>query len=209
MLNDLWTPDVKANQLADVISGVAPIRSLVNVGTGVADLVLLPISQYRKDKRLVRGVQKGTAAFMKTTAMETIKLGAKLATGTQIILEHAEHVLGADMTRDGQRPFSKTITAEAMPSPVMKPMSALGSEHEDSAGPSGEVFADDDFEDGSPVYSRYAAQPEDVREGIHTAYKSLSRNINAAAQTILAVPMEMYERPDSGVRYHFSKRKIV
>ena len=94
MLNDLWTPDVKANQLADVISGVEPIRSFVNVGSGVADLVLLPIAQYRKDGRIVRGVQKGTTSFVKSTAMEAIRLGARLATGTQIVLEHAEHVLG-------------------------------------------------------------------------------------------------------------------
>ncbi|KAG8970197.1 autophagy- protein 2, partial [Tulasnella sp. 427] len=53
-LNDMWTPDVKANQLVDVISGIAPIRSVVNVGSGLADLVLIPIAQYRKDRRLIR-----------------------------------------------------------------------------------------------------------------------------------------------------------
>ena len=94
MLNDLWTPDVKATQLAEVISGVAPIRSIVNVGSGVADLILLPIAQYKKDGRIVRGVQKGATAFVKSTAIEAIKMGAKLATGTQVILEQAEGILG-------------------------------------------------------------------------------------------------------------------
>ena len=76
LLNDLWTPDVKATQLVEVISGVAPIRSVVNVGSGVADLVLLPISQYKKDGRVVRGLQKGTTAFVKSTATEAVRLGA-------------------------------------------------------------------------------------------------------------------------------------
>ena len=73
LLNDLWTPDVKATQLVDVISGVSPIRSVVNVGSGIADLVLLPIAQYKKDGRVFRGVQKGAQAFVKSTAIEAIK----------------------------------------------------------------------------------------------------------------------------------------
>ncbi|KAG8820739.1 autophagy- protein 2 [Serendipita sp. 400] len=138
-LNDMWTPDVKANQLADVISGVAPIRSIVNVGTGLADLVLLPIAQYKKDKRLVRGVQKGTAAFMKTTAMETIKLGARLATGTQVILEHAERALGADrgLLDDGRSigTHGRTITTETLPSPTIRAMSTVGGSESESLVP--------------------------------------------------------------------------
>ncbi|KAF8516917.1 hypothetical protein BU17DRAFT_50360 [Hysterangium stoloniferum] len=169
-LNDLWTPDVKANQLADIISGVSPVRSFVNVGAGVADLVLLPIAQYKKDKRVVRGVQKGATSFIKSTAMEAVKLGARLATGTQVILEQAEVVLG------GQGQFKDTIMAEALQSPR---------------------FGGDDDEDVVDLISRYADQPQDVREGMQSAYKSLSRNLNSAAQTILAIPMEVYERSGS------------
>lgn len=182
----MWTPDVKANQLADVISGVSPVRSLVNVGTGVADLVLLPIAQYRKDKRLVRGVQKGAGAFVKSTAMEAIKLGARLATGTQVILEQAEGVLGA---QDVQ--FDHTITAETLPSPILRPR-PLGSEDE--------RFSEDYDEPSLERISKYADQPDGVKEGVQTAYRSLSRNLNSAAQTILAVPMEVYERSGTEVR---------
>jgi autophagy-related protein 2 len=172
MLNDLWTPDVKATQLVDVISGVAPIRSVVNVGSGVADLVLLPIAQYKKDGRIVRGVQKGTTAFVKSTAMEAIKLGARLATGTQVILEQAEGVLG------GQ--FKHPITTETLQVPV------LGDEFMQRG-----LNASDEALDS---ISKYAQQPVDIKEGMQSAYKSLQRNFNSAAQTILAVPMEVYER---------------
>ncbi|KAJ7235449.1 hypothetical protein B0H12DRAFT_1141515 [Mycena haematopus] len=173
MLNDLWTPDVKATQLVDVISGVAPIRSVVNVGSGVADLVLLPIAQYKKDGRIVRGVQKGTTAFFKSTAVEAIKLGARLATGTQVILEQAEDVLG------GQ--FKNPVTAE-----TVQPM-AVG-----EYGQYGQTGSDED--DEQDLISKYAEQPIDLKEGVQSAYKSLQRNLNSAAQTILAVPMEVYER---------------
>ncbi|KAI6109491.1 hypothetical protein F5141DRAFT_1215004 [Pisolithus sp. B1] len=144
-LNDLWTPDVKATQLVDVISGVAPIRSA--------------------DGRILRGIQKGTRAFVQSTAMETIKLGARLATGTQVILEETENVLG------GQ--FRNPVTAETLQVPY------------DSD------TTDDDQED---LISRYAAQPSGVTEGVQSAYRSLRNGVHSAAQTILAVPMEVYER---------------
>jgi autophagy-related protein 2 len=169
-LNDIWTPDVKANQLADVLSGIAPVRSLVNVGAGLADLVLLPIEQYQRDGRLARGLQKGAASFAKTTALEAVRLGAKLATGTQVILEQAEHVLGGRM--------HSAIRAEAIAQPDAT-----------DAGSSALNAAERDN-----LISRYAEQPEDMRDALAQAYAGLSRGLGDAARTILAVPMEVHER---------------
>jgi len=97
--------------------------------------------------------------------MEAIKLGARLATGTQVILEQAENVLG------GQ--FKDSITAEAL-----------------------QIQYENEYAEGSDedLISRYAAQPTGLKEGVHSAYHSLQRNLLSAAQTILAVPMEVYER---------------
>jgi len=178
MLNDLWTPDVKATQLVDVISGVSPIRSMVNVGSGVADLVLLPISQYKKDGRIVRGMQKGATAFVKSTAIEAIKMGARLATGTQVILEQAENVLG------GQ--FSESYANGSFQ--VFDDVEHLSNDSEE-----------EDFE--SDLISRYAEQPADIRQGVQSAYQSLRRNLHSAAQTILAIPMEVYERSGNEVEF--------
>ncbi|KAJ6161022.1 hypothetical protein N7470_004418 [Penicillium chermesinum] len=92
-LNDIWMPDVKRNQLPGVLAGLAPIRSLVNVGGGVKDLVVVPMREYKKDGRIVRSIQKGAVAFAKTTSNEIVKLGAKLAIGTQTVLQGAEDLL--------------------------------------------------------------------------------------------------------------------
>ncbi|KAE8385971.1 hypothetical protein BDV23DRAFT_9230 [Aspergillus alliaceus] len=92
-LNDIWMPDIKSNQLPGVLAGLAPIRSLVNVGGGVKDLVVVPMREYRKDGRIVRSIQKGALAFAKTTSNELVKLGAKLAIGTQTVLQGAEDLL--------------------------------------------------------------------------------------------------------------------
>ena len=92
-LNDIWMPDVKRNQLPGILAGLAPVRSLVNVGGGMKDLVVIPIREYRKDGRIIRSIQKGAFSFAKTTTTELAKLGAKLALGTQTVLQGAEDYL--------------------------------------------------------------------------------------------------------------------
>jgi autophagy-related protein 2 len=96
--------------------------------------------------------------------MEMMKLGARLATGTQVVLEKAEGVLSGRVE------------------------TTIGGEDSDL-----------DIEVDEEVLSRYANQPGNTREGIQAGYTSLSRNINSAAQTILAVPMEVYERSGDNV----------
>ncbi|KAI1104777.1 hypothetical protein F4804DRAFT_177875 [Jackrogersella minutella] len=92
-LNDIWMPDVKKTQLPGVLAGLAPVRSLVNVGSGFKDLVEIPLREYKKDGRIIRSISKGAVAFAKTTGTEIVKLGAKLAVGTQYALQGAEGVL--------------------------------------------------------------------------------------------------------------------
>lgn len=182
LVQDIWTPDVKANQLADVVSGIGPVRSVVNVGSGVANLVLLPIEQYRRDGRIARGLQRGATTFARQTTLEALNVGARLATGTQVILEQAEAVLGGRM--------SAPLSTEAL-----------------------QIATDDENIDFSSVpldpadaelISRYAEQPGDLREGVESAYKSLGQNFRSAAQTILAVPMEVYERSGQEVSGGFA-----
>ena len=109
LLNGFWSPDVKKNQLAGVLSGLAPVRSIINIGSGVNNLVTVPLKEYKKDGRLVRSLQVGAVAFTKVTSGELLKLGAKLAAGTQTILENTEEAFGgsgssARVVRDSANP---------------------------------------------------------------------------------------------------------
>jgi autophagy-related protein 2 len=105
-LNDVWMPDVKRNQLPTILAGLAPVRSLVNIGTGVRDVVAIPIREYKKDGRIVRSVQKGAFHFGRTTASELARLGAKVAIGTQNLLSGAEGLLAPPNQRVPDRPGS-------------------------------------------------------------------------------------------------------
>jgi autophagy-related protein 2 len=160
----IWTPDVKANQMSDLLAGIAPVRSMVKAGSGVADLILLPLEQYRKDGKIVKGVRRGASSFATNTLSEFATIGAQLATGTQVILEKAERALGGRQAEDSQLPD------------MMESINIT--EYEASL---------------AGKRSRYADQPADLPRGISAAYTSLTSNLTSAAQTILAVPMEVIE----------------
>ncbi|KAF9540208.1 autophagy- protein 2 [Mortierella hygrophila] len=96
-----WLPHIRSTQVPNMVSGLTPIRSLVNLGSGIADLVLLPIEQYKRDGHIIRGLQKGGQAFTRATTLEALKIGAKLAVGTQVLLEHADEIFGSGATAAG------------------------------------------------------------------------------------------------------------
>ncbi|OHE91488.1 ATG C terminal domain-containing protein [Colletotrichum orchidophilum] len=98
ILNDIWMPDVKGTQLAGVLAGLAPVRGIVNIGSGFKELIEVPIKEYKKDGRIVRSIGKGAAAFARTTGTEMVKFGAKLAIGTQYALQGAEGLLSKPQT---------------------------------------------------------------------------------------------------------------
>lgn len=102
MLNDVWMAEVKSHQLPTVLAGLAPVRSLVNIGSGFKDLVEIPIREYKKDGRAFRSLSKGAAVFARNTGTELVKFGAKLAVGTQNVLQGAEEMLSDQTQAQGQ-----------------------------------------------------------------------------------------------------------
>jgi autophagy-related protein 2 len=125
-LSDVWTPDVIRNQLPGVLSGLAAVRPLVNVGSGMRDLVVVPMREYKKDGRIVRSLQKGVYAFAKNTTSEVARLGAKVAIGTQTLLEGAEAFLAPQTTQshdwDGDDPDSASEEERAVSNYANQPI---------------------------------------------------------------------------------------
>ncbi|RDA94287.1 hypothetical protein CP533_0578 [Ophiocordyceps camponoti-saundersi (nom. inval.)] len=182
-LNDIWTPDVRRNQLPGVVAGLAPVRSLVNIGSGFRDLVEIPLREYRKDGRVVRSISKGAAAFARTTGTELVKLGAKIAVGTQYALQGAEEMLLAERGEHHR----------------MRDAGGGGGGDDDDK----DAFDDDDdlgeleAEDQKQI-SLYADQPTGVLQGIRGGYRSLTRDVNLARDAIIAVPGEVLESRTAG-----------
>ncbi|KAF2681024.1 hypothetical protein K458DRAFT_85184 [Lentithecium fluviatile CBS 122367] len=165
-LSDVWTPDVTKNQLPSVLGGLAVVRPLVDVGAGVRDLVVVPVREYRKDGRIVRSLQKGIFAFATHTTSEVARLGAKVAIGTQNILEGAEKFLNPAQASPGRSPA-----------------------HHDWDG---EDPSSSDSEEPRTV-SNYANQPIGMRAGLQSAARHLQRDLMAARDAVIAMPAEFME----------------
>ncbi|XP_076951315.1 autophagy-related protein 2-like [Bidens hawaiensis] len=88
-----WLEDISQNQIHKLLKGLPPIRSLVAVGSSAAKLVSLPVKNYKKDRRIVKGIQRGTIAFLRSVSLEAIGLGAHLAAGAHAILVQAEDIV--------------------------------------------------------------------------------------------------------------------
>jgi len=169
-LNDIWMDNVKRTQLPSVLAGVGPFRSVVNAGAGIRDLIEIPIREYRKDGRIVRSIKKGATAFARTTGIEAVRLGAKLAIGTQNALQNAEGLLAPPSSSDHHHHSMEDWDA---------------SEAED--------LTPDEVPPTTRKTSLYADQPLGIVQGMRVAYRSLARDLAVARDAIIAVPAEVME----------------
>lgn len=60
------------------------LRLFVSPVHGVRDLFWLPIEQYRKDGRIIRGLQRGAASFGTSTASAALELSNRLVQAIQV-----------------------------------------------------------------------------------------------------------------------------
>ncbi|CAF0882237.1 unnamed protein product [Didymodactylos carnosus] len=74
ILNE-WLHDIRPT---DVLKGIVPISSITQIVQGIRDLFWLPIDQYRKDGRIIRGIQRGASSFTTSTALAIIELSNRL-----------------------------------------------------------------------------------------------------------------------------------
>lgn len=79
-----WLQDIKKHQLPSLLGGVGPMHSFVKLIQGLRDLVQLPIEQYQKDGRIVRGLQRGANSFTTSTAMAALEIATRIVNLIQV-----------------------------------------------------------------------------------------------------------------------------
>uniref|UniRef100_A0A8C4W0J5 Autophagy related 2A n=1 Tax=Gopherus evgoodei TaxID=1825980 RepID=A0A8C4W0J5_9SAUR len=96
-----WLTDIRKNQLPGILGGVGPMHSVVQLFHGLRDLFWLPIEQYRKDGRIIRGLQRGAASFGTSTASAALELSNRLVQAIQATAETVYDILSptAPVTR--------------------------------------------------------------------------------------------------------------
>uniref|UniRef100_A0A672Q8Q3 Autophagy related 2A n=1 Tax=Sinocyclocheilus grahami TaxID=75366 RepID=A0A672Q8Q3_SINGR len=105
-----WLTDIRKNQLPGLLGGVGPMHSVVQLFHGVRDLFWMPIEQYRKDGRIIRGLQRGAASFGTSTASAALELSNRLVQAIQATAETVYDILSPTP------PLTRYIT-EGRPTP--------------------------------------------------------------------------------------------
>ncbi|KAF9426358.1 autophagy- protein 2 [Podila epigama] len=218
-----WLPHIRSTQVPHMVSGLTPIRSLVNLGAGIADLVLLPIEQYKRDGHIIRGLQKGGQAFTRATTLEALKIGTKLAVGTQVLLEHADEIFGSGAGTSASHGSGSGIEGGRQEGADYHGGKRLVA----TMAPDGGAYMQESIDDEDQLlqhlqYQQQQQQQQQLQQqlqqqaggqghGSTSQGKSgkvskyanqpadinegnLSKNIGTATHTIFAVPMEVYER---------------
>lgn len=113
----IWLPHIRNTQLPQMASGISGMKSIVNIGGGLADFVLLPIEQYQKDGRLIKGISRGSKSFLKATTKEAVRLSSKLASGAQVLIENAE--------TKSRSQVQDQVSPQTVPAALLKPLVKL------------------------------------------------------------------------------------
>ena len=77
-LLEAWVQDIYANQIHKVVSGTAPFRGLSNIGSGLHDLLLIPMGDYRKSGGVLRELRKSGGSLLGTVTREALHASHKL-----------------------------------------------------------------------------------------------------------------------------------
>ena len=91
-----WLADIRSSQLPALLGGVGPMHAFLQMVYGIRDLVLLPLEQYKKDGRIVRGLQKGTTSFTHTTTLSFLDVTNKFLNVVKFMAELAFDVMSPD-----------------------------------------------------------------------------------------------------------------
>lgn len=112
-----WLTDIKTRQIPSILGGIGPMNSVIKFFQGIFDLVRLPIEQYQKDGRIIRGLQLGAQSFTARTAMAALELTARIIQFIQFTAETAYDMVSPGPTVKRYRQSQKKTKRKRMHRP--------------------------------------------------------------------------------------------
>ncbi len=183
-----WMPHLRQTQVPAMANGVSTIRTISNVSGGISDLILLPIEAYQHDGQLLKGLRLGGASFFHSTIAESMRVVAGVAATTQVILEHADDLftgssLAPPSAAEGHRATGRDDAG-------LDPCSHDALYGDRAAG----LKKDSKWMSVNP--------PSTARKGLYDAYESITSSLIESTQTIIAVPIRVYEEsgPEGAIK---------
>ncbi|KAL7725814.1 hypothetical protein ACLKA6_015897 [Drosophila palustris] len=98
-----WIKDIKRNQLPNILSGIGPTNAVLQLFQGFFDLFRLPLRQYNKDGRIIRGFQLGAQSFSARTAFAALEITSRIIHLLQFTAETTFDMLSAGPSLNRRR----------------------------------------------------------------------------------------------------------
>lgn len=96
LLVNEWVEDIRQNQIAKLLRGVGPMHALLQFLQGLIDLFMMPVEQYQKDGRFVRGLQRGAQSFTSSTAVSFLDLANRALGAIKFTAELAYDIMSPE-----------------------------------------------------------------------------------------------------------------
>ncbi|CCH58855.1 hypothetical protein TBLA_0B00100 [Henningerozyma blattae CBS 6284] len=180
ILQAVWIPDIISRQIPTLISGLSIVNPIAALGKDMKSIVKTPIKEYKESGQLVRGVRKSGNIFVKTAAGDFVRLGIKLAAGTQALLEEAECLFGGIGSAGRNYHWDENNLAVKT---ILEEDQLLGRSNPTihNRKPTALIIEESTKENEPPkLVSLYANQPLDIHKGLEEAYSSLEKNLHIA-----------------------------
>jgi hypothetical protein len=165
-----WLSDIQRNQMKNLIKGWGIFNSLIQFFEGFTYLIWYPIDQYKRDGRVLCGIQKGSAAFSTCTVLATIELTNRMFQATKNVAEFFYDLVTPHRSNQnlmiGFYGFGGGSVAGQMTS-------------------SGSNLMDTLLTGAGSGHVRIRRQPNDIREGLTNAYYVMYEGLNDTATNIM------------------------
>jgi autophagy-related protein 2 len=145
-----WISDIQRNQVKNLIKGWGIFNSLIQFFEGFTYLFWYPIEQYKKDGRVLCGIQKGSAAFSTCTILATIELTNRMFQTTKNVAEFFYDLVTPHRANQNNGLFDALLPVGVANRNI-----------------------------------RVRRQPNDIREGLTSAYYVMYEGINDTAQNLI------------------------
>jgi hypothetical protein len=193
-ISSIYLQCILDTQLPQIISSLGPIRRMVNLGSGVGDLIILPLDQYlKKGKVESRTIRRGVSSFLKKTGVETLKIGVDLSEKLKQVLSALDSKTVLSITSSSPSSASPRSFSEGLHMGYHSLRAGLGEAVKTIVAIPMEV-QERDLGGSSGFKTVVKAIPVAVLSSVFGASDALSKTLTGIRNTVETVDKEKYKR---------------
>ncbi|KAI3659342.1 hypothetical protein MP638_003216 [Amoeboaphelidium occidentale] len=193
-ISSIYLQCILDTQLPQIISSLGPIRRMVNLGSGVGDLIILPLDQYlKKGKVESRTIRRGVSSFLKKTGVETLKIGVDLSEKLKQVLSALDSKTVLSITSSSPSSASPRSFSEGLHMGYHSLRAGLGEAVKTIVAIPMEV-QERDLGGSSGFKTVVKAIPVAVLSSVFGASDALSKTLTGIRNTVETVDNEKYKR---------------